>query len=365
MKTFRKIAIITALTLLLGLFGGLATGGTSAERIGSRYDYDGVAGRTTADAILLLRHIDGWDDGYIAELAGDISGDGKVSVYDAVCFLKLLMNDTFDMEKALKVATYNIKAGYYDRNTLPLIAQLLKDVDADIIGLQEVDLNSKRSGTGDQMAYLAQATGYQYYHFSPVVYLNDTHRPVSEEEIAAQANLYGHGILSKYPIESYQIIYPEAQPENAECRAVERYEINVNGKIVAFYNSHLSGKTTGNAQYAEIQNNYMVHDQYAIFVGDTNCTPEMLTDFNYDRFQFLTHYDPYDKTPIDHIFISNDTMAWYEETMDDIENVSAFTVESYPVEEPFEFTTSSGVTYTETQASDHNLRYAYIMLKDY
>lgn len=365
MKLFRKIAILTVLTLLLGLFGGVAVTAETTERLGLRYDFDQSMGRTTADAILLLRHVDGWDDGMIAELEGDVSGDGVISVYDAVCFLKLLMNDTFDMGKALKVATYNIKAGYYSHNTLPQIAALLKDVDADIVGLQEVDLNTGRSGTGDQVKYLAETAGYKYYYFMPVVSLTNTRTPATAEQIAAQYNLYGHGILSKYPIQSYDIIYPETQVTDGEVRAIDRYEVNVDGKILTVYNGHLASKANGNAQYAEVQNDYMANDQYAIFMGDMNCTPAMLTDFNFDRFELLTDYDPYDTTPIDHLIVSNDTISWYSDTVGEVENVTAFTVESYPIDTPFENTSSSGVTSTVTKASDHNLRYAYIMLKDY
>ena len=109
----------------------------------------------------------------------------------------------------------------------------------------------------------------------------------------------------------------------------------------------------------------MVHDQYAIFMGDMNAVPSKLTDLNAERFELLTDYDPYDTTPIDHLIVSNDTISWYSDTVGEVENVTAFTVESYKVDEPFEHTSSSGVTSTVTKASDHNLRYAYIMLKDY
>ena len=364
MKNLRKIAMLLVMVLVLSLFGGLTATAETTERLGLRYDFDQTMGRTTADAILLLRHVDGWDDGMIAELEGDVSGDGKVSVYDVVCFLKLLMNDTFDMEKALKVATYNIKAGYYYYNTLPKIAALLKDLDADIVGLQEVDLNTGRSGTGDQMKYLAETAGYKYYYFTPVVSLTNTHTPATAEQIAAQYNLYGHGILSKYPIKSYDVIYPENQVTDGEVRAIDRYEVKVGSKILTVYNGHLAG-TLANAQYSEVQNDYMVHDQYAIFMGDMNAVPKKLTDLNAERFELLTDYDPYDTTPIDHLIVSNDTISWYSDTVGKVENVTAFTVESYPIDEPFEFTTSSGVTYTVAKASDHNLRYAYIMLKDY
>ncbi len=362
MKNVRKIAIFLILILMVGLLGGIQTG-AAAERQGQRFDFDGSRGRTVADAVLLLREIDHWNDGIVTVENGDVSGDGKITLYDAICFIRLLLNDTFDMAKALKVATYNIKAGYYSHDTMSKIAQLLKDESPDIVGIQEVDLFGNRDGAAkrDQIKYLAEKAGYKYYHFSPVVSLSNTHILPTSEQIAAGTNLYGHGILSKYPLKFDKIIYPAAQLTDGELRAVERYEITVGDKVIAFYNSHFV-RTYSNEQYKEIQNNYMIHDEYAIFVGDMNLEPNKLTNLNSDRFELLTDYDPYDTTPIDHIIVSNDTFAWYSDTVNEVENVTAFTVVSYPVT-PFEYTSSSG-TSTVTKASDHNYRYAYLMLKD-
>ncbi len=352
MKHLRNVAIMLVLTLMLGLFGSHATAAT-AERQGQRYDFDGSRGRTVADATLLLRAIDGHKDGIIAEGEGDVSGDGRLSVYDAVCFLRLLLNDTFDIEDSLKIVTYNIKCGYYATgNTLDTIAQMLKDVDADIVGLQEVDYLSTRSGaTVDQLKYLAEKAGYRYYKFTPVVQLGKTKVPITTN---VTANLYGHGILSKYPITGHERIYFETQGTNVdgsakEVRALGRYEIDVNGKKLAFYNTHLDGGV-GRAQYKEIQDHYMVKDQYAIFTADMNETlPELEGYLNEDRIEVLT-----DSGRIDHIFVSNDTISWYA----DEEGATGFVVQSYAVP-AFPYDGS-----TVAKCSDHNLWYATVMLKD-
>lgn len=359
MKNLRKIAMLLAMVLVLSLFGSLTATAETADRVGQRYDFDGSMGRTVADAMILLRHIDGWDDGVIAELDGDVSGDGVISVYDAVCFLKLLLNDTFSMEKSIKIATYNIKAGYYNTgNTISYIAELLKEVDADIVGLQEVDYMTKRSSaSGDQLAYLAEAAGYQYYQFTPAIEIGNSKVAASE---TATSNLYGHGILSKYPITDHEIIHPTQQGLEsdgvtaAEYRSIGRYEIDVNGSTLAVYNTHLDFNV-GRYQYQEIQDNYMVKDQFAVFMADMNETiPELENNgcINYDRFEILT-----DNSNIDHIIVSNDTIAWYA----DETGATGFTVESKTVPE---FTyTKNGVDYQITKASDHNLKYSHIMLK--
>src|SRR6478735_7386573 len=63
----------------------------------------------------------------------------------------------------LRFMTYNILAG--DRG-LKGITDTLKTADADIIGLQEVDKLTRRSGKADQPAKLAKALGMNVF-FAP------------------------------------------------------------------------------------------------------------------------------------------------------------------------------------------------------
>jgi endonuclease/exonuclease/phosphatase family metal-dependent hydrolase len=151
------------------------------------------------------------------------------------------------------------------------LAEFIKEADADIIGLQEVDKIIKRTGYEDQLKVLAEKAGYQYYEFSPVT-IWQTNRP-SAEGTTLTEGLYGHGILSRYPIVESEIIWPEAQNPNAgagkEFRNILRCEIEVDGKILAVYNSHLDFDQ-GRYQYKEVQDNYIVNDRYAVFIGDMN-----------------------------------------------------------------------------------------------
>ena len=60
----------------------------------------------------------------------------------------------------LRVATYNIKAGL--ESSLPEIAAVLADLDADVIALQEVDRDAERTGRVDQARFLAEQLGMDY-----------------------------------------------------------------------------------------------------------------------------------------------------------------------------------------------------------
>lgn len=355
MKSLRKIALILALVLTLSLFGAMTVTAETTEEVtpnttetlvtDTDYDFDADGALTVADITMLIRRVDGWDDGYIAELAGDINGDGKTSIYDAVCLLRVLTRQT-----SLKIVTYNIKCAIYGE-TMEEIAGMLKDVNADVVGLQEVDRNNYRSYWTDQMKELAEMAGYEYYYFAPVVSKpGDPQTPLDPD---ANFNAYGHGILSKYPIIKSEIIWPEAQTSDLtnEIRNVERHEIQVGDKVLTFYNSHLDF-SQGRYQYKEIQDDYMMKDEYAVFVGDMNERIYELEDsgcIDYENFDILT-----DKSKIDHIIVKKDTISGYM----DPTGVTGFMVESVTLDAPV---TRDGTTFTK--ASDHNLWYSYINLK--
>ena len=211
------------------------------------------------------------------------------------------------MDTPLKIVTFNVKCGWYGK-TLDGIAELLKEVDADIMGLQELDVATSRSLANspvvNQLQYIAEKAGYTYWSYSKVL----DHR----------GGFYGHGIISRYPILRDDIIWPEAQNEKGEVRNVGRYEIDYNGKLVTFYNCHLDGRH-GFQQYQEAQDRFMAHEQYPIFVGDMNTTPEKLKGhLDTENFISLTggaDLNAFIKTSgggnaIDHIILSRKTMEY-------------------------------------------------------
>ncbi len=216
------------------------------------------------------------------------------------------------MDTALKIVTFNVKCGWYGK-TLDGIAELLKKVDADIVGLQEVDANtyrSRRSPMPNQVEYIAKQSGYPYWFFA--------------KALDYQGGAYGHGILSKHPILSSEVIWPKAQPDQdapgrKEMRNIERHEIDCDGKLVTFYNTHLSNRFLTPLQYGEVQNNYMIHEEYPIFVGDLNARPEhFVGHMDTERFVTLNGGPGLDQpiktsgggNAIDHIILSRKTMDY-------------------------------------------------------
>lgn len=226
------------------------------------------------------------------------------------------------MDTPLKIVTFNVKCGWYGK-TLDGIAELLREVDAEIVGLQELDANtyrSRHSQMPNQIEYIAKEAGYPYWYFA--------------KALDYQGGAYGHGILSKHPILSSEVIWPEAQTEGKERRNIERHLIQVGEKEVAFHNCHLDF-TQGPAQYKEIEVDYMARDRYAIFVGDMNTRVDRLDGVvDTEKFELLPG-----KARIDHVIVSKDTVS-YEK---DEEGNGRFII--------------------ETETSDHNLIYSLLTLK--
>lgn len=89
----------------------------------------------------------------------------------------------------MRVVTWNIHKGIggVDRRyRLERVVEVLADVDADIVMLQEVDRGVPRSRRHDQAAELGAALGYDHVEYAPNVTL--------------KYGVYGNALLSRHPI---------------------------------------------------------------------------------------------------------------------------------------------------------------------
>jgi endonuclease/exonuclease/phosphatase family metal-dependent hydrolase len=91
----------------------------------------------------------------------------------------------------LRVATYNVHGcvGTDGRRSEKRIAEVIASLQVDAIGLQELDLNRRRSAGVDQAALIAEQLGWHRY-FHPAIRIGDEH--------------YGDAILSRYPMKLRQ-----------------------------------------------------------------------------------------------------------------------------------------------------------------
>lgn len=127
----------------------------------------------------------------------------------------------------LTAATYNILHGADAGFDWGRLAAHIREAGADLVGLQEVDMGTWRSGGRDTLAGMLAATGFAYGHFIPAMDYD--------------GGRYGCALLSRYPILSFDCFPLECG--DREPRAVGRAVIDVDGRRLTFLNTHLSYET--------------------------------------------------------------------------------------------------------------------------
>ncbi|MGW5360292.1 endonuclease/exonuclease/phosphatase family protein [Actinopolymorpha pittospori] len=141
---------------------------------------------------------------------------------------------------ALRVATYNIHAGAGEDGVFDLArtADAIRSLDADVIGLQEVDVHwDTRSDYVDEARELARQLRMRVF-FAPIY----DFEPATE---GAPRRQYGVAVLSRYPIvqaENHDITRLSTQDPNpvpAPALGFAEVTLAVRGARVHVYSTHL------------------------------------------------------------------------------------------------------------------------------
>jgi endonuclease/exonuclease/phosphatase family metal-dependent hydrolase len=173
-------------------------------------------------------------------------------------------------QQSVRVMSYNIAAGNGD---LARVADVIRAANADIIGLQEVDVHwSERSGFADQAADLAAMLGMQV-RFGPIYSL-----PAD----GAGRREFGLAVLTQHPIIEFhnhviprlstQTDEPEPQPMPGFIEAV----IDVRGTRIHVFNTHLDYRPDPRVRVAQVAAMLRVMPQPSllhILIGDLNAPP--------------------------------------------------------------------------------------------
>jgi endonuclease/exonuclease/phosphatase family metal-dependent hydrolase len=199
----------------------------------------------------------------------------------------------------LRVLTYNIQQGYsaYMLTNYDGQLDLIRGVDADIIGLQESDTNRIAGGNSDVVRYFAHKLNL-YSYYGPKVL----------------AGTFGVALLSKYPIENPSTFYLYSAGEQA---AVIAAEITTGGKTFNVFVTHL-GNRGPIVQQAELVGE-LRHKANVIAMGDFNfrsdtdqnrLTTAVLADAWLLKWPQGVNDQGMDASHmIDHIFVSPGTMV--------------------------------------------------------
>ncbi len=204
-----------------------------------------------------------------------------IVILTAACSPKLttLNKAAVNNGESLKIMSYNIhhanppsKIGLID---LDAIAAVIIKENPDLVGLQEVDRFTKRSGNIDEAKILAEKTGLNYYFFKAIDH---------------DGGDYGVAILSRFPISNPQKL---ALPQVAkgEPRVLSCVDVMLPNKTkLTFSNTHLDATRPDSNRVVQMKSILATlnpKSNATLLVGDLNCEakkePIVLLDQQFKR----------------------------------------------------------------------------------
>jgi endonuclease/exonuclease/phosphatase family metal-dependent hydrolase len=220
------------------------------------------------------------------------------------------------LPETLTVLTYNLQQGSEkegDRNYHDQL-ELLRTIDADLIGLQESDTPRPSGGNVDVARFFAEGLGYHVYYGPSVI-----------------SGTFGTALLSRFPIENPRTYFTYSSVDETGTAAVD---VLIGDRRIGFFNSHPAGPPDTHHAHVDALIAAVAPYEEVIAVGDYNFRQdspyyEKLSHVLRDTWAVLNpdatgprHPEldpaapsgaPIDMTRrIDHIFISN-TFAVFED----------------------------------------------------
>jgi endonuclease/exonuclease/phosphatase family metal-dependent hydrolase len=216
--------------------------------------------------------------------------------------------------ETLRVVTYNVHCcvGLDGLLSIRRIANVLGRIDADVVALQELDVNRSRSGRCDQARELARLLGMEQVIFHPA--------------ISSTGEQYGDAILSRRPMRLMRAAELPGRtepgrtvPGRREPRGAIRARLEFAGMEIDLINTHLGLSNEERMQQVEalVGPDWADHPERAdatILLGDFNAQPDSapyrrLASVFHDcqtvtpgRRPERTWFSPWPLARIDHIF---------------------------------------------------------------
>lgn len=208
----------------------------------------------------------------------------------------------------IKVASYNIlHCEDYKKEVIDYeaFARVIKSLDADVIGLNEVHGEGRDEEYDEQAKILGELTGYNYY-FAKATEIDGP-------------NPFGNAVLTRLPVKEFSTI-PVPDPENPtgndwyETRCVLKMVTDTDPEIT-FLITHFGLNDDEQENSVKVFNDIYV-DKKCVFMGDLNARPDnpILDDIKEKmndtaepfKKPYLTFWADKPDRKIDYIFASRD-----------------------------------------------------------
>ena len=163
-------------------------------------------------------------------------------------------------EQILTLLTFNIHSANDQEGNVELeqIIEEIRETEAQLIGLQEVELNMPRSNYQDQARLIAEALGYHYYYGGNINILGVQ---------------YGNALLSKFPIVNSQ--NHKLPKKMLEPRGLIEAEVDVDGIPYYVYVTHLGLNPVERSLQIQYINEQLAQREGNILIlGDFNNNPD-------------------------------------------------------------------------------------------
>jgi endonuclease/exonuclease/phosphatase family metal-dependent hydrolase len=231
----------------------------------------------------------------------------------------------------VRVATFNILNGRSPRDDLVDVdrfAAAVRELDADVLGLQEVDHNQARSQNADLTAVAAEAMGAEEHRFVAALAGSPGATWIAatgEEQPDAAA--YGVALLSRYPVTGWEVVRLAPLPTKApmlfkgslrptwirdEPRVAVVATVQTPYGEVTFVNTHLSFIPWWNGRQLHSLVRSIEHtDTPRVLMGDLNMGPTRARTLTGMR-PLASHFTfPVDgpREQIDHLLVEGDLEA--------------------------------------------------------
>ena len=177
----------------------------------------------------------------------------------------------------LIIVSYNVHkcVGMDGRFAPERVARVIEELNADIIGLQEIDSSHFRCKQSDQVEYLAGATGYRAI-MGPTISRHDSH--------------YGNALLTNHSI--LDVRHIDLSIPRREPRGAIDVELGINGALVRVIVTHLG--------LSLLERPHQFRHLHSLLDGDSHHLEILLGDFNewYPRSRTLkSMHDHFGKPP--------------------------------------------------------------------